>query len=269
MERSSAQKIKIAIIFVLLLIESFLLSTALVDYAVAGDFTPSIQVFAKIGLLMLLLSYTHSMMVGSWGGGWEQYVIVPVSISIGIFLALMLVNPIHARNMGLISALLVLYFTLRSISVRAVFVKFSPGFVLRRSVMGILFVFSIVCASVVLVNPEGRHVVNLEKNITDSLVQLAERFAIIDLTSKNFSESAIVNLDIKKQLYKEMARAIEPYRNAIAPIMAILVFSMIQGVGTVTFLVYALSIKGVFRLAKALKIIKINLIPVQQEMPTL
>lgn len=261
-KRSSAHIIKVVIIFFLLLIQSIVLSSLLIKYATSGNFTPDVILFVKAGALMLLLSYTHSMIVGAWGG-WEQYVVVPLSISLGIAMGLVPVNPIHARNMGLLSLLFILYFSMRSIALRSFFVKFYPRLVLRRATTGIILVFSIMCASVVLIYPEGKHVTSLEKTVTDSAVNLAEKVSLL-----NLPETPVVSFDIEKQLHKEIQKTIEPYRSAIAPAMALVVFSVTQALGTIVFILYSFTADLIFYLAKKTKFIKLDYIPVQQEKPT-
>ncbi|MFA6981619.1 MAG: hypothetical protein WC243_01175 [Patescibacteria group bacterium] len=267
MKKTSAQKIKIAALFVALLIESTALTITLIEYATMGNLTPPIIIFVRIALFMLILLYTHTLTVGAWGD-WEQYVIGPVPIAAGIFIGLSTVNPAHARNAAALSLLFLLYFTLRSLALNNLLIRFVPGITLRKATTGILFVFSVVCASVVLVDPHGKHVVSLEKMVTETIVKQAEGFALRDMSPNSVIGPMGTPISLREKLHQDLNDVIKPYRNAIAPIMAVLVFSMMEAVGTVVFVFYMITADGVLWLARKLRIIKVEFIPVQQERPS-
>lgn len=262
--KSSSFKIKSVAVFVLLFIESILLSISLINYAILGEYIPQVHVILKIALLMLIISYTNALTVGAWGG-WEQYFITPVAISGGIFLSVAMINPIHARNIVPFCLLLLFFYNMRTLYHKSIFIRFVPRIAFGTVTRGILFVFSLMCASIIFISTDDLQTIKLQNTIQKTISSQVEKLVKTNISTSNIIDSTALESEIKAQIQKQVIRTIEPYEEAITPLIALLVFSLVQAVGTLVSIIFSISIKWVYSLARKTKFLKQEYRTVQQE----
>ncbi len=282
--RSPVYYIKAGVLGTLLCLESFFLTKFLLGYVSTGDyFTPPLQTLGIITGLLLLIIYTYALTIGGWDK-WEQYVIVPLPISLGIFSATLVLNPTYAILTGVIAYVLICYDILIATNIKSQMVKFNPRIILRFSTKGLLFLFSLLTAVLVLINsPENRPELSIGSKIGELAQKQAE--AIInpqiekintetqgallknlpidpELLSglggtKQDSSSYVgsfpgiqFDLDLKKTVETEFDRIAAPYKRFIPPLIALIVFALIRFLGGISYLLFSITIGAVFALFK-------------------
>lgn len=298
--KDAAYYIKTGILMILLTIESYALTDALLAHIRSEDyFTPSMRTLGIIAGLLLLIIYTYSLTVGAWKK-WEQFIIVPLPISLGIFGALFPLNSTYATLVAFVAYVLVSYDVLIATKIKDSMIKFNPVIILRFSTKGLLFLFALLAAIMVLLHSaDKRNRIDLGSKIAElAQAQLenvmqpqpnqnqAPSFLIDELEGKGLppnpelfsmlsgmqgTTSSLVgglpsfNLDLKDTVKREVDRIVEPYQQFIPPLIALVVFALIRFLGGIVHLAFNITVPIVFGLAKSLGLFHIVHIPVTKE----
>lgn len=296
---STSAKIKTIAISLLLGLETYLITKLLMSYVETKRyFAPPMAFLAELAALILVLLYTYFLSAGAWKT-WEQYVIVPVPISIGIFLATFQLDMTYALLMFFISFLLLCYDVFLATRLRNEMITFRPRFILRFSTKGILFIFSLLAGVLVLIeSTQASNEINLGEKVGDvvqsqyenfvepEINENAQRVLVNELGGKGlpidpeiFSKLGVltgdsnsfvgeipgINLDLRKTVENEFNSLIEPYKQFIPPLIALVVFALIRFVGTIVHGLFNLTIDIVMKLFVSIGFLKVYHVAVKKE----
>lgn len=298
--KDSAYYIKTVILMFFLIFESQFLIQELHNYIRSEDyFTPSVNTLVKISAILLVLIYTYSLTVGAWGK-WEQYIIVPLPISLGIFMGVLFLDPTHAVLMAALAFLLLSYDVAVATHIKNQLIKFSPVTVLRFSTKGILFLYALLAAVLVFLHSADK---NNAYNLGDKVADFAERqFSTVmkpELDPDNLPSNLVnelegkglppdpemfgmlggmqgdtnsvinglpsFNLDLRDTVKTEVDNIVEPYKQFIPPLIALLVFALVRFLGSIAHFVFNLTAPILFTAAKKIGFLHTLFIPVQKE----
>jgi len=155
----------------MLFIEAFILTFLITGYVVAQNyFTMSWELSLQTVFLMLFLAYTYSLTIGAWNKT-EQYIIVPLPISLAIFTAVLQYNFSYAVLAFILSFLLLTLDIYKATRIKNLLIRFDPKIILRLSTTGILFLFSILGAVLVILHSAS---VQTELNIGHKIAEVVE-----------------------------------------------------------------------------------------------
>ena len=284
----------------LLTAESFFLTRFLLEYIKSEDyFTPPLKTLGIIVGLLLLVLYTYALTVGAWKK-WEQFVVVPLPISLGIFAGLLLINSTYAVLVGAISYLFLSYDVYMASRIKNQLIKFNPIMVLRFSAKGILFMFALLAAVMVFLHAAekreefdiGSKIAEIAQTQVDKVMQPTldqegspdrlidelegkgippnpELFSMLSGLQEG-SNSFIgglptFNLDLKETVKKEVDNIIAPYKQFIPSLVALVVFALIRFLGGLAHLVFNITSPALFKIAQSLNLLHVEYKQVQKE----
>lgn len=269
--------IKISVLTVLIFIESFLLSQLILDFIRRGGiFHFSIEFSIRTVAYMLLSIYTFSLTAGGWDK-WKQYVMIPLPVSLAIFITTVIVFPQYAFFVAAGSALLISLDVNKSTQMKKLMVKFDPKMILRFSTKGILFVFSIFGGVLILLNSTQVEPLNVGQEIYKLIQKPVENiisdqiFPVVNLAILESADLASTPLFEKTEesvgviVENQINKLIEPYKNFIHPIIAVLTFALFQFYASLAYVIYILTIDLIFLISKKTGFFKIEMATVEQE----
>jgi len=242
--------IKTLIITSAIFVESFFLTKAFISYfETEGYFSLNPASLSTICLLMLALTYTVSISSPAWNE-WSQFAIVPLPITIGVYLNLFKLEPTNALVFSAVLFLVLSFFIEKSINLEQMLAKNIPSVFLRPAIKGLLLGISIVAACIVILNPRDS-----AQEITDTVEQATTNKVTEILRNKlggqNSSISGLLDYtsleqNIGDEITTQVKKAIEPYKQIINVLMAVFVFLAMQGINTIVYLIYSITVGAVF-----------------------
>lgn len=290
--------IKTSIISFLLFLESYFLVNTIVGYINRGEFfNIDYTLIATIVALMTAIAITFPLSIGAWNN-WAQYLIVPAPLALGILTATVHMQPQQYLLAAFGFFLLCVAFLLPATTTKDNLIKFDPLLIFGRSVRGILFLYAILGGLLLFLNTQkgedfnlvskvgefaSEQVYNLVKpelSINPIADKVEEIFAGIygnqpGLNQENIAEETTTILNsfgisqadetIQSSVGAQINRIIEPYKNFILPLMALLVFGLLEFAGVIARFLFLAVIKPVFALAKATSFLNIENNMVKQE----
>ncbi len=293
--------IKTTVISLFIVGESFLLTKLIAQFIEKQNyFTPDFKFLGLSVLFLTLILITNALGSGSWYK-WEQFVFAPLSVAAGIFLVIFPINSAYAIIISFIVIWLIIYDNFLASLLRNQMIKFNPNIILRYSSKGIILAYSITATILVLISTGSQPELNLGSKAAD----LAEKYIApkinqemvqqvneglpadqlnrltalgLDPAKLEYSESSTLlnafpnfkNIDLPKMSIRstvesEVNNIIEPYKRFLNPVMAILMFGLMQFIGFFTFLIYTIMINVVFYVAKKTGFLKISKVMVEKE----
>jgi len=251
------------------------------------------------GFFFWLLATTHALIVGAWDT-WEQYLLGPVPIALGIFIASYSVNSAYAVVILILVLVYMSYEVTLASQLKNQLLVFNPRLVLKFISKGIVFAFSITSAILVIVSVGKQPDINVGNTIggyvdkylsshinaqlnnevqqglsSDQLERLSAFGldpSMIQNTQFSYGDPSLVlenvgmpQLSLKDTVATEINKIVEPYKKFLNPLMAVLVFGLIQFLGTVAYLFYSLLIDLIFVLAKKSGFFKLETVTVERE----
>lgn len=278
--KSKAFWIKSTILSLALIVESYFLTDLLIKYVESEMFfIPPWDLLTVISALMLLVLYTYSLTIGGWDK-WEQYVLVPLPISIGIFFSILQKNAGYAALIALMAFLLLAYDTFFASNIKKELIYFKPRLILKFSTKGIIFMFSLLAGGLVFLHTaEKTEMINLgeklgeitqeqyEKIVQPKINEQAQMVLEKELEGKGLPVSPemfsmlgglsgdsstligglpTINLDLRDTIEKEFNALMEPYKRFVPSLIALLVFALIRFVGGFVNLIFAYTVSFVF-----------------------
>lgn len=291
--------VKTAILMILLWVESFFITKLLIDYVKSQKyFAPLMDFLITVTAMMLLILFTYFLTVGAWDK-WEQYVIIPLPITLGIFVAVAPLNTTYALLIFVASYVLLCADLRISTNLKNQLLQFKPRYILRVSTKGILFMFSVIAGILVLVlSSNTAHEIDLgsklgeitqekyEQFVQPQINESAQRVLVNELEGKGLpadpemismlggltgnSSSFMgsipgINLDLTKTVESEFNALIEPYKQFIPPLIALLVFALIRFLGGIAHFIFSILIDPVFALFKSIGFLHVGQITVSKE----
>lgn len=257
--KNAAYAIKALILVILLAFESYYLTTLFIDFVKNGNFfAPQLTFMASVVVFLLLISYTFTLTVGAWKT-WEQYLIAPAPIALGIFLPILSINSNRAFTILIVSFLLMVMYVYASARVKDQMIKFNPVIVFRFAVKGILLIFSLLAAVLVLMLSAGDPKL---LNIGDTIGELAQNYSENIIAQPNL-EGFVVN--VKTPVSQQVSTMLEPYGNFVTPFIAVLIFALIRFLGGISHIFYIITIGVVIKIFTKMGFLHMYEVQVQKE----
>lgn len=268
--KSTSYYVKTSILSVMLLVESFVLTSMTLNFIKALNFvTPPLEIFLQIGLLMLLLIYTYSLTLGGWNK-WEQYLVIPVPVALGIFFVLIQLDLTYALIISVVVALLLMFDVYQTSRLIGLLVKFDPNFILKLSTKGMLFVFALLAAGMLYLatnySTTKLDIVTPIKNQINTLIGtqtqllLKTNFGIADLTQLD-----ALGLNPQKIISSKVDEFVKNYQHFVTPIVMLIIFSIYQFIGSIASFIFSLTIGPLFGIAKKAGFFKVELTEITKE----
>lgn len=290
--------IKTSIITFLLFIESYFLVKEILYYINKGDFFKlDITLIAIIVALMTAIALTFSLSIGAWNN-WRQYLLVPGPLAFGVFTATVHLQPRQYIIATFAFFLMCVAFVLPATATKDNLIKFDPILIFSRSVRGLLFAYSILAGGLLFLNTSqgedfdliskignfaGEQIFNIVKpELTANPItgKLEEIFAGIygnkqGLNKENIAQETTTILEgfgitqtdetIQDAVVQQVNKLIQPYKNFILPLMALLVFGLVEFAGVFARFFFMALVRPAFVLARATSFIKVENNMVKQE----
>jgi hypothetical protein len=298
-QKGTSYYIKTISLSLALFLESFFLTYNINEYIKSQKyFSPPISVMLAMIFLLLLIFVTNALLAGAWNK-WEQYVFPVLPVVLGLMAISYPINPAYAVILAAVAYLLLSYEMFLASQLKHQLLVFNPRWILRFSSKGIILAFSLTAALLVFLSggkePElnvGRWIgdfaakyvntmVNQEINQQVQSQQLTpeqkDRLSGFGLNPDQFNYLESGNLfqgipgatasefSMKKTITDEVNQLLEPYKKFVNPIIALLVFGLLQFLGAVAFFIFSLSVEAVFWAAKKTGFIKLEKVPAEQE----
>lgn len=234
MPKSTTFILKSAVLALALVFESFMAVVTIFEFVAAQNyFSFDWKQLIMLGVWFLLLLWTHSLTVGGWGK-WEQYVLVPFPIALGIMFGLFPLDQGWAVLGGLGAFLFLSFAVFQAGGLKNALVKFRSGIVFGPTTKGILLVFSVLAAGLVLMYAsEPGQEIDVTEKFSDFAVENSSMFLPVGLP---LSQAAL-----KQIIEVEFNRMIAPYQDYVHPVIAFVVFTIIGFVGSLAGLAFSLT----------------------------
>ncbi len=282
--KSAGYYIKLTFITLALFAESFILATLINSYFTTGNFFDiSIPFSLQVVGCMVLISLTFSLTVGAWDA-WYFNLLAPAAIASGVMIPLLPTNTTHALIAAGATFIIIALESYRSYRIKKILLDFVPLLVLRFAVRGIFLAFSILAGLMIILNASnvrqidfGQLIANvaekpLKSTVNSQLQQTIERQTIYsgyteEEVQQLLSEYGIeagtetgtvpeeLNIDVEGMIKQQVNSLIEPYKEFVRPLIAVLVFGLFQIYATVSYVVYTLLVGAVVVVAKKIGIL--------------
>lgn len=255
--------IKISLISFLLFIETFILGRFFEEFVYKGDYfslTNNTDIFINIAVTIFFILITFSLSIGGWQK-YEEYFYLPLSI--GLAIALILINHsfYNGITVSIILTLLIAYNVYDAKSYRKLLVKFEPQMILSGALKGLLFVLTVFGISVLFIGDTSTDITQI--NVGEKIMQVAkeplEKTSLFSNLSFDGVQGLIVN---------QINSFLNPYRSLFKPIMAVFLYLLYMFIGNIALSVCSFLLPPLFKLARAVGIIKITKVIVEQEVPS-
>jgi hypothetical protein len=262
--KSATYYIKAGLFSLLIFIESFILAQLIIGFVRNQDiFSVDLRYSAMVVAMMLLITYTFALTIGGWQK-WEQYLIIIAPVILAVFLSTFPISPTYAVVITFGFGVLLSFDVYKSTRLKNLLLKPEPKMILRFSTRGLLFLFSVLGGVLVTLNVSAAEPLNIGQKVgemTSGPIQTMLE-GQIPQEAQDLVEGTI---DYREVVETQVNALIEPYRNLVNPVIAILTFALFQVYASVAYLIYIITIDGIFWLAKKLKLFTVEKVMVEQE----
>lgn len=282
--RSAEYYIKLAFVTLALFAESFILATLINSYVTTGNFfSISVPFSLQVVGYMTLISLTFSLTVGAWDA-WYFNLLAPAAIASGIMIPLLPTNATYALIAAGVAFIIIALESYRSYRIKKILLDFVPLLVLRFAIRGMLFVFSILAGLMIILNASnvkqidfGQLIANvaekpLKSTVNSQLQQTIERQTIYSGYSEEEVKQLLsgygieagtgtkmvtegLSIDVGGMIQQQVNSFIEPYKEFVRPLIAVLIFGLFQLYATVSYVVYSVLVGVVVVIAKKIGIL--------------
>ncbi len=284
--------LKIGFLSLLLFIESFIFAITADNFVKSHKlFSVTAEFSVRTIILMSIVLITLALTVGAWKE-WEKYIFIPIPVALAFTIATYTVFPRYALYVGLIGGLLLTYDVYLSSRIKNLLIKFDPRFALRFTTRGLMFIFSTLAGSLVILNAANVDQINVGHKIAeiteepvkaaveDQLKKQAENNLMPLFNDPMLSQNLkslgideiyetnnknITDLNVGPMIETKINQFLQPYKNFFHPIMAVLTFFVFQFYASVAYFIYSIVIDPIFSLAKKTGFIKAGKVKVEQE----
>ncbi len=300
--KTTAFYVKSSLLSSLLFIESFLLAGFILSFVRSQKFfAPPLKFMVIVVVLMFFIAITHALIAGAWDK-WEQYVFGPLPISLGLLIISYPVNSAYAAVIFLMSYVLLCYEIILASQLKRQLLVFNPRLILKFTTRGIILIYSVAAAIMVIITVDKQPDINIGNTVGNFVDQYfvkrlttrsdpqieqslspeqMERLSAFGLDPSKFQyvndstvtpyilnnlqNTQIPELSLKNTVAAEVNKLVEPYKRFVNPIMAVLVFGLIQFLGTIAYIFYSLIIDLVFWFGKRVNLFIIDRVPAEKE----
>ncbi len=262
--------IKIIILSLLIFVQSFFLTQALINYFETQSYLSlNFNLLSTISALILSLTYTVSLSSPGWKK-WSKFLIVPLPFTLGAYLNLFILEPTNALVISGLAYLILCLFIQMSSRLEKALAKSIPQVYLRSSIKGLLLTVSLIAASIVLLDPKK------STQALDQGIEEATDKGVSHILRKNplmpenpeldkFIGYTSLEQNVGDEITEQVKTAIEPYRSLINIVLAIIILITFQGFNALIFLVYSSTIGLIFMVAKKTGFIKKEIMMIEKE----
>jgi hypothetical protein len=255
--------IKSALIVAAVFFATNSLSSEILTFSQTGDiFALNTELAIRVTVLMLAVMYLFTLSIGAWDK-WEQFAIIPIPTALGVTLSLMLLQQLYALYIGLAFLVLMELFILSSTKLKKLLLKFSPTIIMQPILRGTLFLFSLLSVISIILSSNAQNI-NIGNEI-GTMIEEPLKQAVTKQIPTELRSFVLTEVDFKGLAETQINKTIEPYKNYIKPIMAILTFFLFQFFGSIALFIYKLTVNILMWLVLKTKLIKIELVEVPQE----
>lgn len=255
--------VKSAFIVSAIFCTTFQLSTEILNFSKTGDiFSVSPYYMLKIGVLILVTAYLYTLSIGAWDE-WEQFAIIPIPTALGVTLSAEFSGLLHAPYIGIAFLAVLEIFIWNSTGLKKLFLKFSPTMIMKPTLNGMVFLFSILSGASLLLDTVPQ-ITNIGNKI-GTIIEAPLKQAVTKQIPAELRIFLLDGIDFKGLAEVQINNAIEPYKNYVKPIMAGLTFFLFQFIGSIALFVYGITINVLMWLATKTKIFRTERVEVQQE----
>lgn len=159
--KSTSYYIKSSLLATALFIESFILTRVIIEFIESQKLlAPTLEFMGLVILLFWALTTTHALLAGAWKV-WEQYVLGPLPIALGLFVATYTINSTYALVLMLIVLGLLTYELMLASQLKSQLLEFNARMVLKHVSKGLILAFSISSAVLVVIHAGKQPEINL------------------------------------------------------------------------------------------------------------
>jgi hypothetical protein len=262
MSMPDTKLIKTTILSVLLLLQTFLLTQTIIAYVQTQEyFTPPLEISIKIVVLLWTIAITMALTIGMWGK-WKQYVFITVPVALAIFVSLIRYNFGNAAVISLGAGAVVCYGVYKSTHLGKLLLRIQPKYMLRYTVKWTLLVLSLLGSAVLILNSTYRPI---EFNLGQKISEVAAN-PIQKITDTPYSQYLqYANINVQDLVEQQVNDFVEPYKDFVPPLVALLIFGVFQLYTTIAYVLYVLTVDLVFMVAKKTGFLKTETITVEKE----
>lgn len=263
---------KIIFPIALYIVTLFIGKTILQPILSQNYFTFSINYGLHLCILLYIGSLICTLSIGLWDK-WEQYifVVLPMALSAATVTAYYNIE-LAIYSFG-IFILLVGYGAIKSTQLMNNLIKFSPSAVLRETINAYMFSCAVLAGILVFATTTNVLSFNIGKKISEVAAKPVTKLIESEIQNSlgglvPFPEGISIStdsLDISTLIEDKVNSMVEPYHNFILPILALLIFAMIQFYATITGFIYGLTIDIIFALFKALNFYRVEIKTVEKQ----
>lgn len=258
-------------------VESFVAVTLIKNFIQTQNYFSISWDFAlKLFLVLVLTMYTLALATVT-STKWFDSLWAAGGISLGIVFVLFTYDIFYTAIVGIGSFILIVLSLQRSLKLSSNTIKTVPKHILRYAIRGVLLAFSVCAATIFLLESSGINSVNIGEKIAEIAekpvkgiveTQIPKQLPQLPMSVEGLGISGLIspdNIDIKGIVESQVNKFLEPYKKLFSPVMALLVFLIIQFYGTIAYYIYFLTVGPLFSLLKKVKLVKTEKIQVEKE----
>ncbi|HLB51937.1 hypothetical protein A3F07_02215 [candidate division WWE3 bacterium RIFCSPHIGHO2_12_FULL_38_15] len=294
MQKHSTHYVKTIFLFILLLLESSLLSVFLMEMIRNQNILfPSIESFTFVCILIIMIYIAQVLTIGAWEK-WEHYLLVPIPVTLGITAGLINSGFKWWFVITILSLLLLAESVYLTDRFKKLLLKFHPRLIFRNINRTTGFVFAILAGIYTYQNYVDLNSALLKTRVSEFVDQqygdiakplieqqlkelqgaqnLREDINLIN-EQYGFDLSPFLNSttptdtdnQIKANLVTQIMGWIEPYKQFIPPALSIITFAFFQFLFGISYFLFTLLIDGLIIGAKKINFLHVEEIEVKQE----
>lgn len=267
MKKTSSYYIKSFTLMVLLAVESYFLTSAILNFAQSLNyFGIDTNFYINVILLMITIIATLSLTIGGWDK-WMKFVIFPLPISLGIFASVFSYDLTNSLILFLLAFALLCYSVQISALAKNQFIKVNANQVLANSFKSVSFVFSLTAGLLVFFTVKGQgasfSLGNIFFNSFGKQIKQTIESNMLAQFGPSFNLTA--NIDLNMIIPKTIDQFTAPFKEFIPPIMALVVFGLFKLLGMVAEIISSFINPALFLILKKTGFLKVTLTQVTKE----
>jgi hypothetical protein len=215
---------------------------------------------------MLLLLYTITITIGGWDK-WIQYIFIPLPIIIGMGLVTFPLNPTYSIIILVNAYILVAYEVYHADSLRKKLIKFEPNLIFRFTNKGLLLIYTLLTAFLLVLSANNNPEINLGNLVRNYAGDSIETLVNTQLEATGVPKGllGLADINIQATIENEVNKFIEPYKQFVRPVMALIAMGWIQLLGWIVLPIYSATSKLLVEFSKKTGFLNLEEIDVKQE----
>lgn len=249
----------------MLFLEGLIVTKLLLDFAQTQQFfDPPLTTILMIGSLILFSLYTYSFIIATWEHKFIYY-LTPIFLSAGISILFVPISYIYALIIFLLALLISLYDVKYSTKISSHLIKFEPAFILRYSTKELLVIYAILAAISVLVNPLQPNEIHISKDIAQTIQKQVDAIIQGNPDYQALQSFGNTDINIANTVQQQIDKFLQPYKHLLMPLLALLIFGVMQFVNAIVRLVFLATVSPFFLIAKKTRFLNTEVTTVEKE----